>query len=144
MLAELYQEAGRLEEATRLIQQLAEEEPESLPLKLSLCDLLTEDGDHEGVIEAAVGIVNDSDQALACLLLKAKALSNLTMETAAISVLGNCLRKSKRDAELLKAARYDRAVLYAATGKVKQARKDRERLYSDDPKYRDVAELLKS
>jgi tetratricopeptide (TPR) repeat protein len=144
MLAELYQGSNRLEEAIGILEQLEEEEPDNILLKLSLCDLLYEDEDFEGILDVATEVENDSDEALGCLILKAKALLKMGMASAGVSVLNDCLKRTKRDSELLKEARYARAEAYASTGKPAMARKDWERLYAADPKYRDVGDKLKS
>ena len=52
-----------------------------------------------------------------------------------------CLPSTKREPELLKAARYGRGQLYVSMGKKAQGR-NLERVYADDPKYADVAALL--
>jgi predicted Zn-dependent protease len=143
VLAELYQEVGRREEAIGLMQQLCEEEPDNVALKLSLCDLLWEDGDDAEIVEMGKDVANESDVALGVLLFKAKALARMNMDTGAIATLNVCISRSARDPELLKDGRYTRAELYERMGKVPQARKDWERLYADDPHYRDVAAKVK-
>jgi tetratricopeptide (TPR) repeat protein len=143
ILAELYQEADRRDEAIGILRQLAEEAPDDIVLKLSLCDLLYEDGSDDEVIELAAGVENDSEPALACLHLKGKALARRGLHSAALDTFSAGLRKtSGRNPELLKEIRYDRAALYEQMNQSKNARKDWERLYSDDPSYRDVRDRL--
>ena len=55
----------------------------------------------------------------------------------------DALRSTKRDPELLKEARYERAAILQQTGKAAQARKELEKLYADDRGYRDVAQLVR-
>lgn len=139
ILAELYQEVGRRDEAIGILQQLAEQAPDDSVLKLSLCDLLYEEGSDDEVIELAAGVENDSEPALACLHLKGKALARRGLHSAAIDTFSVGLRKtSGRNPDLLKEIRYDRATLYDEINQPKSARKDWERLYADDPSYRDV------
>ena len=66
------------------------------------------------------------------------------MNDAALDAYNDALRSTKRDGKLLKAARYGRGRLYLQLGKKAQGRKDLERVYADDPKYRDVPELLQA
>jgi hypothetical protein len=54
----------------------------------------------------------------------------------------DALRSTKRDADLLREARYLRGRLHLATGKRAHGRKDLERVYAEDPQFRDVRELL--
>lgn len=42
----------------------------------------------------------------------------------------------------MKEARYERGRLYIATGKKAQGRKELEKVYAEDARFRDVAELL--
>jgi Tfp pilus assembly protein PilF len=76
-------------------------------------------------------------------LFQAQALERQGMREAAVEAYKDALRSTKRDGELLKAARYSRGLLYMQLGKRSQGRKDLERVYADDPQYRDVAELLR-
>ena len=84
-----------------------------------------------------------SGRVLDCLLLKAEALVRMGMNSAAIAILSDCLRRTQSDVQLLKEARYIRAEAYASSNKTALARKDWEKLYADDPKFRDVAAKLK-
>jgi len=144
MLGEMYQRAGRLEEAIGLIQQLYDQDPDDAALRLSLADLLYADGpDYDGVLELASGITNDDDLTLATLHLGAKALEAKGLATAALDQLTACLRKTaNRDDDLLTTIRYDRAALYERLGKARQARADYERVYARDPGFRDVADKV--
>jgi tetratricopeptide (TPR) repeat protein len=77
-------------------------------------------------------------------LFQARALEHQGMNDAAMEVYKDALRSAKRDAELLKAARYARGRLYLQMGKKAQGRKDLERVYADDPRFEDGAELLQT
>jgi tetratricopeptide (TPR) repeat protein len=141
-LAERYQEAGRLEEAIGLIQQLYEANPSNPEIALSLADLLLADKDYEGVLEVVKGATNDSDLGAAMLHIRGTALLSLGMENAAIDSYKDALAKPSRDKELLKAIRYDRGVAYAAVGQAGRARQDFEKVYAQDPAYLDVKQRL--
>lgn len=145
MLAELYQQAGRLEEAIGLVQQMNEANPTDPTIRLSLADLLMADEDYEGVVEVARGVTNTDDVGVAILHLKGAALTALGHQTAGLEALRDALAKtSGRDAELLKVVRYDRALAYEAAGQHGRAKQDWERIYAQDPNYEDVRARLAS
>ncbi len=79
-----------------------------------------------------------------CLLLyKARALRGLGLPDAARETLTIALRRKKdRSDELLRALRYERALVYGEMDQRKRARKEFEKLYADDPDYGDVAARL--
>jgi tetratricopeptide (TPR) repeat protein len=142
LLAEHYQDAGRLEEAIGLVQQLYEANPNDPAIRLSLADLLIADQDYEGVVEIAIGVTNDSDIGAAVLHLRGGALFALGHHTAALDTLKEALSKPSRDAELMKVIRYDRALAYEAAGQRGRAKQDLERIYASDPHYLDVKDRL--
>lgn len=141
-LAELYQAAGRLEEAIGLVQQLDETLPDPL-VRLSLCDLLFADGDYAGVIESSTGVTNESDIDVETLHLRGAAFLATELPTAALETFTAALSKtSNREVSLLTAVRYDRAILLEQLGQSKRAREDLERVYAVDPLFEDVKARL--
>ena len=145
MLAEMYQQAGRLEEAIGLVQQLHEASPSDPTIRLSLADLLMADEDHEAVVELLGGVTNTDDVGVAMLHLKGAALTALGHQTAGLEALRDALAKtSGRDPQLLKVVRYDRALAYEVAGQHGRAKQDLERVYAQDPTYEDVRERLAS
>lgn len=145
MLAELYQAAGRLEDAVGLVQQLHEADPTNEVIRLSLADLYFADLDHEGVVDAASTATNDSDLGVALLHMRAAALTDLGHLDGAIRTFGEALsRTANRDADLLKVVRYDRSLALEKGGQKAKARADLERIYATDPGYLDVRDRLGS
>ena len=142
LLAECYQENNRSDEAIGLLQQLSEADA-SPALTLSLCELLAEQGAWDDVVEASAGVKNDDDTTLEIRLLQAQAFTKQGLTDATLEAYKDALRSTKRDPELLKEARYERAAILQQTGKAAQARKELEKLYADDPGYRDVAQLVR-
>jgi tetratricopeptide (TPR) repeat protein len=140
-LAEIYQRAGRHDEAIGVVQQLVETTADPA-LVLSLCDLYAQTASWDELIDVAAGITNQDDVSLQIKLYQAQALSEQGLQEAALEALRDALRARKRDPELLLEARYRRARLYLAGGKRSRARKDLERIYAADPDYRDVRDLL--
>ena len=125
MLAEHYQLVGRLDEAIGLVQQLHAASPADAGIRLSLSDLLSADGDYEGVVEVARDASNNNDLGVALLHLKGGALFALGRRFAALAAFRDALAETaNRDPELLKAVRYHRALAYEAMGQ-KQARQAR-------------------
>jgi tetratricopeptide (TPR) repeat protein len=140
-LAEVYQRTGRRDEAIGLVQQLVEVDPHPF-LVLSLADLYAEAEAWDEIVDLAAGTTNEDDVTLQVRLLQARAFREQGMADAAIEAYKDCLRSKKRAADLLKEARYERALLYANAGKKAQARKELEKLYAEDSSYRDVKERL--
>jgi hypothetical protein len=64
-------------------------------------------------------------------------------QCAAALARAYALRSKKRDSELLKEARFERGKLLFELGKTAQGKKDLEHVYANDPKYRDIAELVR-
>ncbi len=109
-LAELYQHGGRLEDAIGLMQQVHQALPSDPLVRLSLCDLLFEDGDHDAVVEISTGIENLSDVEVETLHIRGASLMAMGHCTAAAQTLTAALSKtSGRDTHLLNAVRFDRA-----------------------------------
>ncbi len=142
MLAEVYQEQGRLEEAIGVVHQVHEALPSPL-VRLSLCDLLLADGDYGGVVETAAGVANESDVELEILHIRAAAQVALDQRTGALDSFKAALaRTAGRDPGLLLAVRYDRALALERFGQHAKSRADLERVYAADPGYEDVAARL--
>ena len=89
------------------------------------------------------GVENESEIHAALLLYKAKALRRLNLKEAARDVLTKALRRKKdRSDELLRALRYQRALVYQDLGQHKRARSEPEKRYAEVPDYEDVVERL--
>jgi len=143
ILAELYQETGRLSDAIGLIQKLHSAYPDDDAIRLSLADLLYDDDDFAGIVELSQGIDNADNLTLAILHLKAKALANQGLVAPAAEVLSDCLRrKARRDPNLLKEIRYNRAEAYELLGDKRRAKADWTKLVAEDPFYREARQRL--
>ncbi|RLB88038.1 MAG: DUF4236 domain-containing protein, partial [Deltaproteobacteria bacterium] len=71
------------------------------------------------------------------------ALHGLGLLDAARETLTGALRRKKgRSEELLRALRYERALVYEDLGQRRRSRGELEKLYAEDPDYEDVAERL--
>jgi tetratricopeptide (TPR) repeat protein len=145
LLAEAYQESGRLEEAIGLVQQLHEANPTDRAIQLSLADLLFADKAYDEVVQVATEARNDDDLTVELIHLRAAALFGLGHQTAALEAFRDALAKTaNRDPKVLATVRYDRALAFEQAGQKSKARADLERLYAADPTFRDVRERLAS
>jgi tetratricopeptide (TPR) repeat protein len=142
-LAEVYQRNGRSDEAIGLLQQVVQEGREHPFLILSLCDLYAEVEAWDEIVDVAAGVTNDDDVSLQVRLIQARAFQEQGLHEAALEAYKDALRSKKRDPELLKQARYERGKLYIATGKRAQGRKELEKVYAEDARFRNVADLLR-
>ena len=139
VLAELYQELGRKEDAIGVLQRLLQVLPTDEAVRLSLADLLFDDDDFAGLVELTKGVENSNDVTLATLHLRAKALANEGLLEPAAELLSMCLRRTaRRDADLLKEIRYNRAEAYELLGEPRKAKTDWSKLIAEDAFYRDA------
>jgi tetratricopeptide (TPR) repeat protein len=141
-LVECYQEQGRIEESIGVLQQLADTD-ENPAILLSLCDLYAQTGAWDEIVDVAAGTSNDDDVTLEIRLLQARALREQGLDEAALDAYKDALRSKKRNPELLKEARYERGALLLGRGKKAQAMKDLQAVYAQDPRYRDVAAIVR-
>ena len=147
-LVEVYQRQERWQDATSCLERLQQLEPDDVVVKLSLAELLlaARPGDKEvcqKVVRLTEGIENETPIHTALLLYKAKALRGLGLLDAARETLTSALRRRKgRSEELLRALRYERALVYEDLGQHRRARSELEKLYAEEPEYEDVARRL--
>ncbi len=147
-LVEVYQRQARWEDAIACLERLQRLEPGDVVVKLSLAELLLEvrPGDKNvcrKVVRLASGLENETPVHTALLLYKARALRGLGLADAARETLTAALRRKKgRTEQLLRALRYERALVYEDLGQRRRARSELEKLYAEDPDYEDVAARL--
>jgi hypothetical protein len=147
-LVETYQRKRRWQDAMSCLERLRRLSPDDVVVKLSLAELVLEadpkDKDTcQKVVRLARGVRNDSPVHAALLLYKARALRRLELHTAARDVLTKTLRRTKdRSEELLRALRYERALVYEELGQKKRSRAELEKIYAQDPEFEDVAKRL--
>lgn len=142
LLAELYQERGDREKAIGLLENLVDVAPDNPAIALSLAELYSQESLWEELASMPVRIENEDDLSAEVLRYKARAMRETGMLDGALEVLKEALKSKKRHPEILKAARYERALTYEAMGKTSQSRRDLERLYAEDPSYEDVADRV--
>jgi tetratricopeptide (TPR) repeat protein len=143
LLAECYCETGRVQEAIGLAQKLYEHAA-TAGMLLFLCSMYLRAEDWDEIVHATAGISNDDDLTLTLRLWQAEAMEKQDLPDAALEVYRDALKSKKREEQLLKEARYNRAKLYLQVGKNAMAKRDLGRLYGEDPDYEDVAALLAS
>ncbi|MFO8055733.1 MAG: DUF4236 domain-containing protein [bacterium] len=147
-LVEIYQEKQNWQEAKNCLDRLARIAPDDVVVKLSRAELLLDKSPRDKktcdkVIRLCEGLNNESPVHTALFLYKARALRNLGLPEAARDTLTKTMRRKKnRSPELIKALRYERMLAYEDLGHTGRARKELEKLYSQDPDYEDVAERL--
>lgn len=147
-LAEALQLDGRCDEALEVLERLHARCPQDLVVRVSIAELLLEQQDvgqeeRRRVVKLAGDLENESEVHAALMLFKGRALRELGLEIAARDVLTAALRRRKdRSERLLLALRYERALVYEALGRAKQAREDLQRIYGADPDHEDVAARL--
>jgi len=147
-LVEVYERQKRWKDAIACLERLHQLEPDDVLVKVSLAELLltARPADKrvlQRIVRLAEGIENETPVHTALLLYKARALRGLGLLIAARDTLTGALRRKKgRSEELLRALRYERALVYEALGKPRRARAEFEKLYAEDPDYEDVAARL--
>lgn len=147
-LVEALQEQGEYDEAVRVLRKLTKLDPSDPVIKLSLAELMMEGYPEDRkvsrrVVEMTGDIQNESSIHAALMLYKGRALRNLGLLTAARDTLtAACRKKKNRSEEVLRAVRYERAMVYRELGRKSRARSELESIFAEDPGYRDVAEHL--
>ncbi len=146
-LAEVYQHQGRWKEAAELLKQLYRRDPDDIVVRLSLAELAVEEaGDKRScqtAVKLAEGVENESELHAALMMYKGMALRRLGLLAAARNTLTAALRRTKdRSDELLRALRYERALVYDAMGQAQRARSELGKVYAEEPGYEDVAARL--
>lgn len=148
-LTESYQDRGELNQAKHCLDTLYRELPEDPVVQLSLAELLLaqEEPVSESTAKEIVSMVgeieNQSDIHAALMLYKAEALHVLGLNKAALSTLTAAYRRKKdRDPDLLRAIRYQRALIYEVLSQKSRARAEFEEIYAQAPDFEDVASRL--
>lgn len=149
LLAEAYQHTGDMEKATEAMRDLLKLiPPEDIVARLSLVEMLSDTkGDDVETCKEIIALVGDIPNETPfhslLLLYKARALRQLGLNDVAKKTLNDALRRKKdRDANILNALRYERALLLETMGQAADARKDLETIFAADPHFEDVAERL--
>jgi len=147
-LAEVHQAQDRVKDALDCLKKLRRDSPDDVVVKLSVAELVSEARPDDKrlakqIVELAGDVDNESSVHAALMLYKAQALRTLGLPIAARDVLtAACRKKKDREAELLRAIRYERACVYEYLGNKSQARREFEKLYAEDPALEGVADRL--
>ncbi|HIQ20027.1 MAG TPA: DUF4236 domain-containing protein [Planctomycetes bacterium] len=147
-LVEVYQRRKRWQDAIAWLERLRRLEPDDVVVKLSLAELLWDAHPADKkvcrkIVRLASEVENQTPVHTGLMLYRARALRRLGLLDAARQTLTEAMRRKKgRSGDLLKALRYERALVYGELGQRRRALADLERLYAEDPDYEDVAERL--
>lgn len=143
MLVEVFQAMGDTGNAVALLRELAKEHPENSVVKLSLAEILYATGEHKEVLGVLEATDNAGPIETACLLYRGRSMRALGLMEAALLTLGPTLYRVKgRPPGLLREIRYEKALCQEELGKKAEAKKELERLYAEDPRFRDVKTRL--
>jgi tetratricopeptide (TPR) repeat protein len=147
-LSEAYQHVGMLQQAIECLRQIHAADPEDLMIRLALAELYSEaypddKQAQQEIVKLAEGVHNESLVHATLLFYRARALRKLGLFEAARETLNEALRRKKDYPEdLLLALRYERALLYEATGQKQRAQAELEKIYAEAPTFEDVAVRL--
>ncbi|MFP6685711.1 MAG: DUF4236 domain-containing protein [Polyangiaceae bacterium] len=145
---EALQLAGQTASAMPALEELLVLEPDDVVVKLSLAELLMENGSRAAesvrrALELTEGVENNSPICTALLLYRARALNHLGLHEAARTTCTIALRRRKnREPDLLNTVRYERALAYEGLGQARRSRSDLERIFAADANFMDIAEKL--
>ncbi len=145
---EVLQRLKKWTDAIACLKRLWEVDAKDPVVTLSLIELYmdarTDDADtNREILKLTESVTNDSPLHAALMLYRSRAMRTLGMPDAARETLSAALKKTKGYApELVRALRYERALVYDGLGQQGRARKDLELLYAEDPGYEDVAVRL--
>jgi tetratricopeptide (TPR) repeat protein len=137
-LAELRQEAGDVDSAIEVVEQL---EPTTYAA-VSLAELYALAGRYDDVIALSEGIKNEDDASALLLCYRGIALREQGFYDAAHEAFKAALRSRSRAAPIRHLALFERAQNYLVQRKKAMARKDLERIMAEDSDYEGVREQL--
>jgi tetratricopeptide (TPR) repeat protein len=143
LLAEVYQHTGNAERAIRLLESLGSISPDPV-FALSLADLYTQTSAWQDVVRVSDGLGNVDDLTCNVLCFRSRAFRELGINDGALESARQALTSRSRNPELLRLARYERALAYQAAGRKAMARKDLERILAQDSTFLDVADRLRA
>ena len=147
-LAECNQNLGLTEVAIENLQELYKQHPDDLIIRLALAEALSDaypDAQpvQQQIVNLAADIHNESPIHAALMYYRAQALRKLGLIDGAKDTLAKALKRTKGSPDdLLRALRYERAVIYELTGDSKKARAEFQKIYAEAPSYEDVAARL--
>jgi tetratricopeptide (TPR) repeat protein len=147
-LAECEQHLGLTEVAIENLQKLYQQHPDDLIVRLSLAEALSEaypDAEpvQQQIVNLAADVHNESPIHAALMYYRARALRKLDLIDGAKDTLAKALKRTKGyPDDLLRALRYERAVIYELTGDSKKAHAEFQKIYAETPSYEDVAARL--
>src|SRR4051794_33136707 len=137
-LAELKQQAGNLDGAIDVVEQL---EPTTYAA-VSLAELYAETHRWDEVIDLTKGVKNEDDASALLCIFRGTAFREQGFHDAAHEALREALRARSRAAEIRHFALAERAQNYLDQGKKAQAKRDFERILAEDSDYEGVREQL--
>ena len=144
-LSEAYQHVGMLQQAIDCLRQIHAVDPEDLMVRLALAEVYSEAFPEDKqiqqeIVKLAEGVHNESPVHAMLLFYRARALRKLGLYEAAGETLSEALRRKKDyPDDLLLGLRYERALLYEATGQQKRAQVELQKIYAEAPTFEDVA-----
>lgn len=125
--------------ACNILIELLRDNPDSLPVKISLAELVLDSSPHNTEwLNYLVSILDDVENTTpvhsVLLYYRAVVLKNLNLYDAALTVLARIGRKKAGlSAALLRAAGHEKALIYEAQGNDRKARACWEKIYAEDP-----------
>ena len=139
LLAELHQEAGDLDAAIDVVEQL---EP-TAHAAVSLSELYTQAGRYDEVVELTNGIKNEDDATALLCVYRGVACREQGFYDASREAFKEALKSKSRKADIRYLGLSERSYTYLAENKRKMARKDLERILAEDAAYAGVQERLR-
>lgn len=138
LLGELHQEAGNLPAALDVVEQL---EPSTVSA-VSLVELYAAQGRWADVVDLTEGLTNEDEASTFLLIQRGIAFREQGYPDAARESLKEALRVRSRPAELRHRALIERGLTYLKEGKRAMARKDFEKVLSENSVYPGLREHL--
>lgn len=140
VLAELHHDAGALDDAIAVLEQLA---PDS-HVRVGLADLYAAAGRDGDVVRVTDGVTNTDEVGALLCMLRGVALRHAGHTTAARDALTEAARVRSRDPSIRLRAFLERGQCWLAEGQRARAKKDFERVLANDAGFPGLSEALAS